>query len=152
MNLMDFGALLGSAPEEVLSNRQLKSLGKWTRHRQSIGLPESRCHSKEAGVELRFARGIGLELVFLHSEGHEKFSQFRGELIGGVTFATDRKALRKKLGKPTASREQIEDSILGIMGAWDGYLINGLAIQFIYSPVTGSIEHVIIEKPGTRVW
>ena len=146
MDLTDFGPLLGLHAKDVLTSPDVYTLGKWT----VIRLGSSSARS--SGVSFGFGHGRRLQVVFFYSEGYGKFAQFRGQLVGGVTFADDQKTVRKKLGAPTSALEQTEVPVLGIMGARDGYLIGGLAIQFTFSPTTGTVQHVNIVRPEDRLW
>ena len=59
--------------------------------------------SKALGIEILASRGRVIETIFLHSEGHEKFHVWAGDLGNGLTFSSTPAQVRAARGAPTRS-------------------------------------------------
>ncbi len=90
------------------------------------------------------ARGIEIEqdnlgtikTIFLHSDAHESFAGYQGQLLGGLTFASGREAVRAALGQPTKSKDAFVEESLGPQGAWDRFESPDYTIHIQYDPET----------------
>jgi hypothetical protein len=77
--------------------------------------------------------------IHLHSEGHEDYSQYSGEIPGGLNFAMSQQAVRGILGSPAAQGEEGE-SLLGRHPAWDVFRLNDAYLHAGYNFDRQSIQ------------
>jgi hypothetical protein len=59
--------------------------------------------SKALGIEMSATKARVIETIFLHSEGHEKFHMWPGDLGKGLTFSSKSAQVRAARGAPTRS-------------------------------------------------
>ncbi|MEN2425423.1 hypothetical protein [Chromobacterium vaccinii] len=98
----------------------------------------------EVGVSLVLPDGVIVETVHLHSQGHEGYIQFGGELPDGLSFDMDRQHVRSLLGEPYAYSDGVEVIILGKKPAWDAYKRNGYHLHVEYSDDRSSIRLITL--------
>ncbi|MDP2340874.1 MAG: hypothetical protein Q8O67_07955 [Deltaproteobacteria bacterium] len=59
--------------------------------------------SRALGIEMAATRARVIETIFLHSEGHEKFHVWAGDLGKGLTFSSNPARVRAAHGAPSRS-------------------------------------------------
>jgi hypothetical protein len=105
--------------------------------------------NRDAGIEIGGKPDGSIEIIFLHSAGHERYTAFAGRLPAGLTFNDTRESARAKLGEPEASAEPSEIPYLGPRGAWDRWLMPKYSLHISYGLGGGRIELVSI-TPRSR--
>ena len=70
----------------------------------------------QAGICIKHEESGEISTIFLHSEGHEGYSQFQGGLGHGLNFSSSPDAVRSALGSPSFSREESHVADLGTYG------------------------------------
>jgi len=81
---------------------------------------------------------IFLAGVQLYSEAEDGFKNFAGKLPGGVVFSDTKAEVRKKLGKPTRSKEQLRTDY------WEK---KGHVLSVEYTRETGEVQTVDLSVP-----
>ena len=95
-----------------------------------------------------------MSAIFLHGDGHEGYVGYSGPIVADVTFNDTRASARAILGMPSASREATNSSSLGIVGAWDEWVMPGNIFNAMYRYVVhvgyslndGPIEKIMITE------
>ena len=93
-----------------------------------------------AGVSFVLPTGGTVSSIQLHSDGHEGYAGFRGEIPYGLSFDMRRDAVRSVLGKPTESGENQSIAFLGNKNAWDRFLARGYSIHVEYNEDKTAIQ------------
>ena len=88
------------------------------------------------GLEIEQDNVGAIKTVFLHSDAHESFAGFSGPLIGDLSFASSRDAVRAEFGEPTKSKDAFVEDALGPQGAWDRFESPQYTIHVQYDPDT----------------
>lgn len=81
-----------------------------------------------------------LDTIFLYSEGHEGFNQYRGSIYNRIVLSDDREAIRGKLGNPSKeealdkSPQILKDILRGSkIATWDKWLYPHFIVTVNYS-------------------
>jgi hypothetical protein len=82
--------------------------------------------------------------VQLHAEGYQEYKGFAGVLPEGVSFSNSRQAVRKLLGKPSASGGGNVIQFFGKAPAWDRFDRSDYALHVQYADDERSINLVTI--------
>lgn len=125
---------------------------------QAVVMPEPELIDDESYVELL---GLGVSMVLpdgetiaavqLHSENHEGYSQFSGEIPAGISFAMNRGQVRNLLGLPVQSGGGGNVVLLGPRPAWDAYKIDEYRLHVEYADDNNSIRLITISTQSTVV-
>ncbi|MDP6466654.1 MAG: hypothetical protein QF918_02885 [Pirellulaceae bacterium] len=103
---------------------------------------------RERGIEIEQDNVGAIKTIFLHSDAHESFSGFKGPLIGSLSFASSRDAVRAELGEPTRSKDAFVEDSLGPQGAWDRFESPQYTIHIQYDPdTTDRIRLITLMNP-----
>lgn len=103
---------------------------------------EGYLESEREGLALRYDAGR-ICCVFLHAEGKDDFSAYRGVLPFGLTFGSKASDVRRVLGQPTQSKGTNISPYFRANG-WDRYDFEGFYLHFTYRVVKGTIELVAL--------
>ena len=100
------------------------------------------------GIEIEQDSVGAIKTIFLHSDSHESFAGYQGSLVGDLSFASSREAVRAELGEPTKSKDAFVEDSLGPQGAWDRFDSPEYTIHVQYSlESTDSIRLVTLMNP-----
>jgi len=100
------------------------------------------------GIEIEQDNVGAIKAIFLYSDSHESFSGFKGPLIGTLSFASSRDAVRAELGEPTKSKDAFVEDSLGPQGAWDRFESPQYTIHIQYNPdTTDCIRLITLMNP-----
>lgn len=103
---------------------------------------------RKRGVEIEQDNVGSIKTIFLHSDAHESFAGYQGPLVGGLTFASGREAVRAALGQPSKSKEAFVEDSLGPQGAWDRFESPQYTIHIQYDPEsTDRIRLITLMNP-----
>ena len=112
------------SPEEIGDRRYVSAL------RQGVSLVLGECEEVVA--------------VQLHAEGHEGFTQFQSELPRDLQFAMSRDEVRDLLGSPGRSGDKQVLPVLGVVPAWDSYVVEDCQLHIEYDHDEHSIRLVSV--------
>jgi hypothetical protein len=93
---------------------------------------------KSKGIDMHFYKG-NLTAIWLFNEGADEHKRYRGELPGGLSFEDDRKAIEKKLGKPTDVME---------IGPRE---VAGKEVEDLFLDFPDGL-HILLRKPAGGQW
>src|SRR5947209_3976964 len=101
MMQQDLSAILGVRLDEVINSSFVRSLGeqpktKLIHDRFYMDLPKS-------GITFVASLDGRVSSIQLHAAGYEGYNEFVGVLPGGVAFNDSRRAVRLRLGQPSAT-------------------------------------------------
>ena len=100
------------------------------------------------GIEIEQDNVGAIKTIFLHSDSHESFSGYQGPLIGQLSFASSREAVRDELGEPTKAKDAFVEDSLGPQGAWDRFESPQHTIHVQYDPdTTDRIRLITLMNP-----
>jgi hypothetical protein len=131
----DIIRIIGLTVDSAAARETLSRFGKLRAYTQDLapheGMPPRHyLVSEKEGLEIRHRASGEIDVVFLHSGGTDGFSQFRGPLIGGLSFATTAAEIRLALGPPAFSAPPRDDPILGKYGESLRYDFGSCSIHF----------------------
>jgi hypothetical protein len=91
---------------------------------------------KKSGISFLFKKDK-LDTIFLYSEGHEGFKQYKGTIPAGVNFSDNRATANKKLGLPSQSGgggkvPEILKSTIDKIPIWDKWRFPRYALHIEY--------------------
>ena len=133
-----FLAVLGQRIDETAASTLIETF----RLARDGSEEEGYLESERAGLSLRYDVGR-VDSVFLHAEGKDGFSAYRGALPFGLAFGSKVSEVRRKLGPPDRSSGPMISPYLRSNG-WDRYDFEGFYLHFTYRLVEGSIELVTL--------
>jgi hypothetical protein len=90
--------------------------------------------NRDVGVVVVCSHDRVVETIFLYSGSAPPFSQYTGELPGGLRFESSSSELFSALGQPTRSGEASSTPGLGEYGAWFRYDAPSSSIHFQLEP------------------
>lgn len=73
-----------------------------------------------------------------------------GEKLAGMSFAVGQRALRKRMGRPSATGKATKMPVLGAHGPWDRFDFAGASVHFEYAVGGGSIVMLTLMDPRRR--
>jgi hypothetical protein len=103
---------------------------------------------KAGGVELRAKRHCRIDTIFLNSEGHGGFREYKGALPGGILFTDSRTKVQRGLGKPTATGGGENVAFLGKIPKWDLYDYEPFSLHVEYKEGEKSILALTLMTPN----
>lgn len=105
----------------------------------NIVIPEPELIGDESYIQLpneglSFVLPDGVRIVSIHfyAEGRDGYAGYKGGVLGGVSFAMSRTAVRELLGLPESFKDAYTVPILGKMPAWDLFSKDGYSIHVEY--------------------
>jgi hypothetical protein len=134
------GAPLNAAPVQHLVERfRLVEDASHPRHFESPSL----------GIALYLDDHGAVSTVFLFGNRKDDFSEFRGSLLGDLTFRHGRSDVRRVCGEPTKSANATKRAEGGYQhGGWDRYDLPTHVLHFSYERDVGVIELVTLMVAG----
>ena len=105
--------------------------------------------NKAAGIELRCSPAGIIEVIFLYGADRDGFSEYRGCLEGGVTFASTAADIVAALGPPQFHKPERKTPILGMMGQQLRYDRPSYSIGFTVALGGDRVSLVTISAPRT---
>jgi hypothetical protein len=84
------------------------------------------------GISLVLPDHESVQAVQLHSQGHEGYSGYRGDIPENLSFHMKRSDVRDRLGTPESSGEAREVILLGVKQAWDSFVCGDRRIHVEY--------------------
>jgi hypothetical protein len=90
-----------------------------------------------------------VEAIHLYSEGLDSYSQYDGEIPGGLNFAMNQQGVRSVLGSPAAQADEGE-SFLDKHPAWDVFRVNAVYMNVSYEFDRQSVQQFTLsaESPA----
>lgn len=90
-----------------------------------------------------------VDAIHLYSEGLDGYSQYSGEIPGGLNFAMNQQAVRGVLGSPAAQADEGE-SFLDRHPAWDVFRVNDVYMNVTYDFDRQSVQQFTLsaESPA----
>lgn len=97
-----------------------------------------------AGIEILENNGV-VDTVFLHAEGRDDYTAYRGPLPGGVRFGMSRSEARTCLGEPEWSGPVLDVPGLG-PSATDRYRLDELVVSLAHDAPGFGLALVVLAK------
>jgi hypothetical protein len=105
--------------------------------------------STSHGVALCLDDRGAVNTVFLFGNGKDDFGEYRGALLGDLTFRHGRTEVRRVHGEPTRSADATTAAQGGYQhGGWDRYDLSTHVLHFSYQRDLGLIELVTLMVGG----
>lgn len=112
------------------------------------GLPKDfYLSNNQAGICIKHEEDGEITTIFLHSEGHEGYSGFQGDLGHGLSFSSSPEAVRNALGSPAFYREGGSISGLGEYGEVFRYDYPSHSIHLQFAVGSKKLELVTLMAP-----
>lgn len=96
------------------------------------------------GISMALPDGETIYAIHLHASGHEGYSEFQGELPGGIVFEMSREEARDHLGNPAQCGDGGRVLLLGSRPAWDAFIVDGQRLHLEYAGDNQSVRLVTI--------
>jgi hypothetical protein len=90
-------------------------------------------NARNHGISLALTKKGNVETIFLYAEGHEGFSEFKGELPSGIRFGSSRKDVRSLMGEPMMAGEIGGEGVMANEFAFDRYETTERYMRFTYN-------------------
>jgi hypothetical protein len=112
--------------------------------------PDHYLTNKAGGIQLRHAPSGTIEVIFLYGAGRDGFSEYRGPLEGGITFASTAKDIVAALGTPQFHKPERNRPLLGKVGETVRYDLASHSIGFQMALGGQGVSLVTISAPRAR--
>lgn len=148
----ELATLLGKRPDEPAVERFLEAQS--SPREKTCVLGQCYLNLKQAGVSLALDQEGRVETIFLHSQGHEGYAEYRAALPHGLSFDDDHQDVVARLGKPTWTGGGQHRVPFGFVADWIkyGFPNHSVHVQFVpegaRTPRAGRIELVTLMTPS----